>query len=83
LKNLKIERSEVEKDWYSRGLTRSLWIDHAYQAGGNDLHGTDELFMALAGELELEIEGRQFQQKIGEEILIPAHLLHPVTEHRE
>ena len=39
--------------------------------------------MALAGELELEIEGRQFQQKIGEEILIPAHLPHPVTEHRE
>ncbi len=83
MKTLKDGKSEVEKDWYSRGLTRSLWIDHACQVGGNDLHGTDELFMALAGELELEIEGRQFQQKIGEEILIPAHLPHPVTEHRE
>ncbi|MCH8041824.1 MAG: cupin domain-containing protein [Nitrospinae bacterium] len=83
MKTLKGDKSEVEKGWYSRGLIRSLWIDHACQVGGNDLHGTDELFMALAGELELEIEGRQFQQKIVEKILIPAHLLHPVTEHRE
>ncbi|MEC4672432.1 MAG: hypothetical protein VST66_11205 [Nitrospirota bacterium] len=63
MKTLKGDKSEVEKGWYSRGLIRSLWIDHACQVGGNDLHGTDELFMALAGELELEIEGRQFQQK--------------------
>ncbi len=83
MKNLKVKRSEVEKNGHARGLTHILWIDHAGQAGGNDFHDTDELFRALTGELELEVESRRFQQKILEEILIPAHPPHTVTEHRE
>ena len=73
-----IERSEVEKDWHARGFTCGLWIDHAGRTWRDDDHDADELFMALSGELELEMEGKQIRPQIGEEVLIPAKVPHTI-----
>ena len=73
-----IERSDVEKDWHARGYTCGLWIDHAGRTWRDDQHDTDQLFMALSGELELEMEGSQLRPDIGEEVRIPARVAHTI-----
>lgn len=54
------------------GLTRrgQVWEDY--------VHSTDEVLMVMEGELELEMQGRTFRPKVGEEILIPAQVKHSV-----
>ncbi len=47
-----------------------MWEDYVHQ--------TDELVMVLEGELELEMQGRVFRPKVGEEVLIPAKVTHSV-----
>ena len=73
-----IERSEIEKDWHARGFTCGLWIDHAGRSWNGTPNQTEELFMALSGKLELEIEGSRFQPEIGEEIRIPPNVEHTI-----
>lgn len=68
----------VEKDWRSRGFSCELWVDPPGQVWEDYVHATDELLMVLEGELELEIKGRTFRPKIGEEVFIPAHVIHSV-----
>ena len=69
---LLIDRSEVAKDWHTRGFSCGLWIDHAGREWSYDAQETEELFMIMSGELELEIEGRSQKPSIGQEISIPA-----------
>ncbi len=69
---LLIDRSEVAKDWHARGFSCGLWIDHAGREWSCDAQETEELFMIMSGELELEIEGRSQKPSIGQEISIPA-----------
>jgi mannose-6-phosphate isomerase-like protein (cupin superfamily) len=57
-------------------VTCEMCVDHVGRTWRHDLHQTDELFMLLAGELELEIRGECVKPKIGEESLIPAHVPH-------
>ncbi len=72
------ERSEVAKDWHARGFTCGLWIDHAARTWNGMLNETEELFMVLAGKLELEVQGNRIQPEIGEEVLIPAGAQHTI-----
>lgn len=69
---LLIDRSEVAKNWHARGFSCGLWIDHAGREWSYDAQETEELFMIMSGELELEIEGRSQKPAIGQEISIPA-----------
>jgi len=72
------ERSKVAKDWHARGFSCGLWIDHAGREWSCDSRQTDELFMMMSGELELEMEGRSIQPSVGEEIRIPAGVPHTI-----
>ncbi len=75
---LEIEPSAIEMDWHSRGFSCGIWIDHSGHAWIDDLYDTDKLFMAISGELEIEIAGRRIRPRIGEEILMSASVPHAV-----
>ena len=70
----RVEKSDIEREWHARGFSCGIWIDHAGRIWADDRHDTDELIMAIAGELEIEIEGQYIRPRIGEEILIPARV---------
>jgi len=72
------DRSKIEKDWLVRGFSCGLWVDPPGQVWEDFTHDVDELLMVAEGALELEIEGRVFRPKVGEEILIPARANHSV-----
>ena len=75
---MSVNRSHIETDWHSRGFSCGLWTDPPGQKWVDYVHSTDELLMVLEGEVELELQGRVFRPKIGEEVLIPARELHTV-----
>ncbi len=76
------ERFNVAKDWHARGFSCGLWIDHAGREWSCHPHETDELFMMLSGELELEMQGQFIQPSVGEEIRIPAGVPHIIRNVR-
>lgn len=69
---------KIEGKWDSRGFTFGLWSDHAGWTWTKKTHDADQIFVALTGELELEIDGSRFRAEIGEEIFIPAHVPHTI-----
>ncbi len=73
-----LDRSNVAKDWHARGFSCGLWIDHAGREWSCHPHQTDELFMMMAGELELGMEGQSIRPSVGEEIRIPAGVSHTI-----
>jgi mannose-6-phosphate isomerase-like protein (cupin superfamily) len=73
-----IDRRAVERDWTARGFSCGLWTDPPGQVWEDFTHATDELFMLVDGEVELELAGRAFRPRPGEEILIPAGARHSV-----
>ena len=70
--SVSFDRETVAKDWHSRGFSCGLWIDHAGREWSHHAHETEELFMMMSGELELEIEGQILRPSAGAEIRIPA-----------
>jgi mannose-6-phosphate isomerase-like protein (cupin superfamily) len=75
---LKPNRTEIEKSWHSRGFSCDLWVDPPGQVWEDYVHSVDELLMVVEGELELEMQGRTFRPKPGEEVFIPANVVHSV-----
>jgi mannose-6-phosphate isomerase-like protein (cupin superfamily) len=75
---MKVDRIKVEKDWKARGFSGGLWVDPPGQVWEDYRHDVDELFMLIEGEVELEMQGKKIRPKPGEEILIPANVLHSV-----
>ena len=73
-----IDRAHVENEWRVRGFSCGLWVDPPGQVWEDYVHATDELLMVLEGELELEMPGRTFRPKNGEEVFIPARVTHSV-----
>lgn len=74
----RVDRGQVEKEWKARGFSCGLWTDPPGQTWGNYVHDVDELLMILEGQLELEMQGRTFRPKLGEEVFIPARVSHSV-----
>jgi mannose-6-phosphate isomerase-like protein (cupin superfamily) len=70
--------AHIEKDWKSRGFSFGVWEDPAGQTWEDYVHDVDELFMVIEGDVELEMRGRKLKPKPGEEILIPAKVIHSV-----
>ncbi len=68
----------VEQDWAQRGFSCGVWTDPPNQSWKEYRHVTDELFMLLEGDVELEMDGKRFQPLPGQEILIPARQEHSV-----
>jgi len=73
-----MDRAQVERAWRARGFSCGLWVDPPGQVWEGYVHGTDELLLVLEGELELEMQGRTFRPRMGEEVLIPARVSHSV-----
>lgn len=74
----KIDKKKIAEDWNNRGFSCDIWVDSPGQVWEDFSHATDELFMLIEGEVELEIDGKSFRPAIGKEILIPARTLHSV-----
>jgi len=70
--------AQLEQDWLSRGFSCGLWVDPPGQVWEDYVHSKDELLMVLKGEVELEMQGRTFRAKQGEEVLIRANVRHSV-----
>ena len=73
-----MNREDIEKDWAARGFSCDVWIDPPGQRWENFVHGTDEIVLVLAGELEFVIDGETSHPATGEEIFIPAGAVHSV-----
>jgi mannose-6-phosphate isomerase-like protein (cupin superfamily) len=73
-----VDQAQIENKWRARGFGCGLWVDPPGQVWEDYVHSTDELLMVLEGELELEMQGRTFRPKEGEEVFIPARATHSV-----
>lgn len=73
-----VDLKQIEKDWHNRGFSFGIWTDPPGQTWEGYVHDTDELFMVMEGNVELEMQGKKRPLKIGEEILIPARAVHSV-----
>lgn len=63
-----IDRSTVAKNWHARGFSCGVWVDHAGREWKETTLETEELFMVMSGEIELEMEGMRVKISVGEEI---------------
>lgn len=73
-----MNKTDIAHAWKSRGFTCDIWNDPPGQCWEGYVHKKDELFMLLEGDIELEIEGEILYPAIGNEILIPAKVVHSV-----
>lgn len=73
-----IDLKQIEKSWRERGFSFGVWTDPPGRTWEGYVHETDELFMVLEGDVELEMQGKKLSPKVGEEILIPAKEVHSV-----
>lgn len=78
-----VDRVAVSRDWRSRGYGCDLWIDPPGQCWEDFVHDVDELVMVVEGDVELEIGGKTCRPRPGEELHIPAGLLHSVRNRGE
>ena len=70
--------SLIKENWRSRGYSFGVFQDPPKQEWANFVHKTDELVVLAEGEIEIEIEGKAHQPRIGEEVFIPANASHTV-----
>ncbi|MBI4432805.1 MAG: cupin domain-containing protein [Candidatus Omnitrophica bacterium] len=68
----------IQKDWKARGFSFAVWTDPPGQVWENYVHDTDELFLVLEGNVELEMQGKKSCPPRGKEVLIPAKTVHSV-----
>ena len=70
--------SLIKENWRSRGYSFGVFQDPPKQVWANFVHKTDELVVLTEGEIEIEIEGKVHQPRIGEEVFITARTSHTV-----
>ena len=70
--------SKIKESWRSRGYSFGVFQDPPKQVWANFVRKTDELVVLAEGEIEIEIEGKVYQPRIGEEVFIPANASHTV-----
>ena len=68
----------TRQSWHSRGFSCDVWTDPPGQVWENYTHAVDEIVMVLEGNVEFELGGTVLRPAVGEEILIPAGILHSV-----
>ncbi len=73
-----MDRAKIAKDWQARGFTCGMWIDHAGREWSWHPQQSDELFLTLSGQIELEINGQTIHPAIGEEVRIPLGMTHKI-----
>lgn len=73
-----VDTDAVRREWAARGFSCALWSDPPGQAWENYVHSTDELFMVLDGEVEIELGGVLLRPRPGEVVEIPRGVSHSV-----
>lgn len=71
-----VNREQIAAHWATRGFTCDLWIDPPGKRWNDFTHATDELIVVVDGEMEFEIGGEVCRPTIGEEVLVPAGVIH-------
>ena len=69
---------KIRENWESRGYSFGVFKDPPGQVWADFVHRTDEIVVLAGGDIEIEIEGKSQQPRIGEEIFIPANSIHTV-----
>ena len=62
----------------SGGYSCGIFKDPPGQEWADFVHKTNELVVLAEGEIEIEIESKSQRPQIGEEVFIPAHVIHTV-----
>lgn len=78
MKDGDVDREDVRRHWSHRGFSCGLWTDPPGRIWRDYRHDSDELFMLVDGEIELEVEGKAVVPRPGQEIVIPALARHTV-----
>ena len=73
-----MHQEKIRENWESRGYSFGVFKDSPGQVWADFVHRTDELVVLAGGDIEIEIEGKSQQPRIGEEIFIPANFIHTV-----
>lgn len=73
-----VDLDATRRRWHSRGFSCDVWTDPPGQVWEDYTHAVDELVMILEGDVEFELSGKIVRPAVGEEILIPAGVLHSV-----
>ncbi|RMH18157.1 MAG: cupin domain-containing protein, partial [Gammaproteobacteria bacterium] len=69
---------KISGEWQSRGFSCEVWRDSPGTCWEGYCHNVDELWMCLQGKMELQVGDDIMHPDIGEEILIPARVVHSV-----
>lgn len=70
------DERELRKRFLQRGFSFDIWSDPPGRAWRGFVHATDELVVLLDGEVEFAIGGVVHRPEVGEELLIPAGVIH-------
>ena len=73
-----MHQEKIRENWESRGYSFGVFKDPTGQVWEDFVHRTDGLVVLAGGDIEIEIEGKSQQPKIGEEVVIPANAIHTV-----
>ena len=73
-----VDIDSVRPNWRSRGFGCDVWTDPPGQTWEDYRHAVDELVMVLEGDVQFEIDGQVVQPSAGEELVIPAGVVHSV-----
>ena len=73
-----VSPSKVAERWKARGFSFGIFTDPPGQVWSDFVHESDELLMVVQGDMELEMRGETIRCPIGEEILIPAKVVHTI-----
>jgi len=73
-----VDINSVRSNWQSRGFNCDVWTDPPGQTWEDYTHAVDEIVMILEGEVEFEIGEQVLRPSVGEELYIPAGVLHSV-----
>jgi cupin 2 domain-containing protein len=73
-----MDHEHVKSNWTQRGFSFGIWTDPPGQRWENFTHDTDEIVMVIDGNVEFEIGGEIHHPRTGDELLIPAGVVHSV-----
>ena len=73
-----VDLDSVRSNWHSCGFGCDVWTDPPGQTWEDYTHAVDEVVMVLEGDVEFEVRGQVLRPSIGEELFIPASVLHSV-----
>ena len=73
-----MDHEHVKSNWTQRGFSFGIWTDPPGQRWENFTHDTDEIVMVIDGNVEFEIGGKIHHPRPGDELLIPAGVVHSV-----